>query len=134
MNEKWKMIKGYKGLYEVSNYGRIRSLERMAQRRGQSPKPVSNRILKPILSSRGYLKCSLSKRGRVRVIYVHRIVLETFNGISSTKTVTNHKNFNQKDNRITNLEWVTQKENVHHAITNGHTGNKTFKGELICQQ
>ena len=94
--EIWKDIKGYEGLYEVSNLGRVKS---------------KRKILKPINGE--YLKVGLSKNGIQKTLYVHRLVAETFLGKSNLQV--NHKDEDKHNNNIENLEFVTHKENMNYG-------------------
>lgn len=120
MIERWLPIAGYFGFYEVSDLGRIRSIPRFvfhSERNGMMMVP--ERFIAIRHNPRGYLFVGLSKNGVIRLARVHRLVLETFHPRRIKNSVVNHKNFNQHDNALRNLEWVTQKENIHHAMRHG---------------
>lgn len=110
MKEIWKDIKGYKGIYQISNYGRVKSLER----------PIYNyikkeRIMKPRPKENGYLQIILTdKNSNKKHVYIHRLVAECFLKKSKNKNFVNHKNFNKQDNSVENLEWVSRIENFEH--------------------
>lgn len=126
MTEVWKDIDGYEGLYQVSNMGRVKSLERtrnMNQPGHDKPVRVSERILK-FGSSLGYLSVRLSKDGLVKQIRVHKLVALAFVPNPLGKPHINHKDGNKHNNRFDNLEWVTPSENQQHAILNGLRGDK----------
>ena len=118
IDEKWLPIKEYEGLYEVSNYGRVRSLN-------YRNKGVS-RILSCHAKVGYYIKVSLLKDGVRKYYSVHRLVAQAFLPPSSIdKTQVNHKNGDKQDNRVqcqgyTNLEWCTPKENMANSITRYH--------------
>ena len=105
MKELWRNIDGYKGMYQVSSFGRIRSF-----------KYNSPRILKPRKNRSGYLYINLCEDGRYRSFTVHRIVAKHFLGKSSLTV--NHKNGNKLNNTVDNLEWATIEENRKHAKEN----------------
>jgi len=111
MKEIWKDIPGYQNKYQASNEGRVRSL--LYKNRFGTYKRKKQFIMKPHIHPRGYLKIDLEQR----TFFVHRLVGMAFLGKSSL--VINHKNGKQTDNRIENLEWVTQKQNAQHALKNG---------------
>ena len=109
MIEVWKDIKGYEGLYQVSNLGKIRS-------RYKSNEYLN---LKTIKGQRGYLRVTLVKNRNKTNKQIHRLVAETFIVNLENKTQVNHKNGNKMDNRVKNLEWCTPKENMIHAVKTG---------------
>jgi len=111
--EKWKDIKGYEGLYQVSNYGRVKSLRRY--RKNHSKKQlVEEKIKQPRESWQGYLLMDLYKNNQQKTIRVHIVVAETFIPNEENKETVNHKDGNKANNRVDNLEWCTYKEqNVH---------------------
>lgn len=105
MEEEWKDIITHKGLYQISNLGRIRNNKRQ--------------ILKQELLENGYLRTHLSKNGKVKWYLVHRLVAEAFiDDNPSGLPYVNHKNEIKTDNRITNLEWCTQDYNVNYGTRN----------------
>lgn len=106
MKELWRNIDGYKGMYQVSSFGRIRSY-----------KYNLPRILKPRVNSRGYKYINLSQDGKYRSFTIHRIVARYFLG--KNNLTVNHKNGNKLNNCVENLEWITREENVNHAKENG---------------
>lgn len=116
-HEEWSDIAGYEGLYQISNYGEIKS-------------SYTNKILKPNHENTGYLTVALYKSSKVRRCKIHRIVAETFIANEHKKPVVNHKNGDKTDNRVQNLEWATHKENMQHAFATGlkvgvnHPNNK----------
>lgn len=118
-NEIWKPIKGYEGIYEVSNLGRIKSLERKvhADFKFGKTRTYKERILKPGIVN-GYQQVKLRDNSN-KIVYVHRLVAETFiNNPNNYKTI-NHIDGNKQNNCVDNLEWCTQKENVRHALETG---------------
>ena len=113
MEEIWKDIEGYEGLYEVSNLGRVRSLWN-----------GKIKILKPWISGTGYLQITLYKDNRRENIFVHKLVCEGFIPKDSDRNTVNHKNGVKTDNNINNLEWASYSENTKHAYKNGLNKNK----------
>lgn len=111
MEEIWKPIKGYEGLYEVSNLGRVKSLKRFHHQREQ--------MLKNILTKYGYYKTKLLKNGKYKLISTHRIVAQTFIPNEMNKEEVNHKDGNKLNNCVDNLEWCTSSENHIHAYKLG---------------
>lgn len=104
MEEIWKDIKGYEGLYQVSNLGRVKSLNYM--------KTGKEKILKPVSTPDGYLKVNLYS-GKCCTKRIHRLVAEAF--IEIPKLEVNHLNGNKEDNTIENLEWCTHPENERYS-------------------
>lgn len=113
MEEIWKPIPGFEGFYEVSNLGRFQSL------RSNSAFRESPRALKLKLHHDGYLRVRLSKENKKYTPIAHRIVASVFIHNSESKPHVNHINSVRIDNRVENLEWVTPKENIQHAIKQG---------------
>lgn len=109
MIEIFKDIPGFEGYYQASDQGRMKSVERKGRRK--------ERILKPGIDSYGYLYVYLYKNGKRKTLKVHRLILLTFEGPSDLQT--NHKNCIKTDNRLENLEYVTNLENMTHARKNG---------------
>lgn len=116
--EEWRAIKGYEGLYEISNMGRIKSLERVIKNTKGYNRKFSEVIRKPI-NVHGYLYCDLYKENREKRFAIHRLVAEAFLSNEEEKPEVNHKDGNKLNNCVENLEWVTAKENVQHAIDTG---------------
>ncbi len=117
--ETWKPVVGYEGLYEVSDVGNIRSLY---------GSQGTKRVLKMHLHGDGYRSVRLCRKGGPRVS-VHRIVAKAFIENPLGKKTVNHKNGDRQDNRVSNLEWATQKEQVQDALVRngGPWANKGFK-------
>ena len=124
--EIWKDIKGYEGYYQVSNYGKIKSLERFREN-GFGGYIHKERILKSQTGCNGYEFINLSKKGIVKHLCIHRFVAIAFIPNPEDKPCTNHKNGIRTDNRLSNLEWATYSENAIHGIK--RNGNWIVKGE-----
>ena len=120
--EIWKDIKDYEGLYQVSNYGRVKSLGRK-KGGGLSDRYIGNE------DKQGYIKVCLSKNGKVKHWQIHRLVYETFIGLIPDGMVINHKDQNPSNNRIENLEVCTQKENVNYG--NRHYKLSVANGKIV---
>lgn len=127
MEEIWKDIEGYEGLYQVSNFGRVKSLSRPYKNQYGDFGMKPEKILKQKISCykkeeahiNGYYVVSLSKDDRGQWKRVHRIVAKAFIENPHKKSEVNHKNGNKLDNNVDNLEWVTHRENCKHAWVTG---------------
>ena len=122
MEEIWKDIKGYEGKYQVSNLGRVKSLARMTSSNNGSTKYLKRekeKILKSRINSVGYPVVGLCKNNRTKTVKVHRLVAEAFIPNLENKPQVNHINGIKNDNKIDNLEWCTNSENVKHAFRTG---------------
>lgn len=118
-NEIWVSIRGYKGLYQVSNMGRVKSMKRVCKTNGRVHYTVSEKIRKYSQHNQGYVMVTLSKKGVNRIYLVHRIVAKSFIPNADNLPEINHKNGVKYDNRIENLEWCTSSENQQHAFDTG---------------
>lgn len=120
MLEKWVQIEGYEGFYEVSDWGNVRSMDRVVPRMKKGKLQQLHRKSSPLRSSlnhKGYPEVTLTK-GTVRNSFrVHRLVAAAFCPGPRLEQV-NHLNSNRTDNRAVNLEWCTGQQNVAHAIAN----------------
>jgi len=113
-NEIWVPVAEYHGLYEVSNMGRIKTLARTYYG-GACPVKIKERLRKLTETTKGYLALLLSKDTISVHAMVHRIVAQAFIPNLDNKPQVNHKNGIKTDNRVENLEWVTNKENCIHS-------------------
>ena len=113
--EIWKPIKGYEGLYEISNYGRVKSLARTwVTGHNSIVRSKDESILAP-KKDRGYLRVGLLKNGKRKLLSIHRLVAEHFIPNPLNKPEVNHRDGNKENNHFSNLEWVTPAENTQHA-------------------
>lgn len=119
MQEIWKDIKGYEGLYQISNLGNVKSLERISYNKyGKISNRITDRILKPESNKGKYLQVSLYNKGKRKVYYIHRLVAIHFLENKENKKEINHIDRNTHNNNLKNLEWVTPKENMRHLDEN----------------
>jgi len=125
LEEIWKDVPGFEGLYEVSNYGRVKSLPRPWYRKKQS------NILVGVPDINGYLKVPLNNHGKYSVRPIHRLVAIAFIPNPENKPYVNHIDGNPSNARVENLEWVTPLENSQHAWSTGlmHSGKSSFWGK-----
>ena len=119
MQEIWKSVKGYEGMYEVSNLGRMRSVTRVVERGHNIPLSVKGRILK-FSKVQGYSRISLSQGFNSKQYKVHRLVAQAFIPNPDNKPFINHIDGVRDNNCVTNLEWCTQSENLKHAYKIGN--------------
>jgi len=118
MTEVWKDIAGYEGLYAVSHCGQVKSLRRTCVMRNGIIRTVPEKILTGGISTAGYKFALLYKNGRKNVP-IHRIVATEFLQNQENKPAVNHKDGIRVNNHVDNLEWVTYRENIQHAIETG---------------
>jgi hypothetical protein len=119
MEEVWKDVKGFEGLYKVSNLGNVKRLI--------SERVFAERLIGRTTDRYGYLKRVLSKDGKSSHITEHRLVAIAFIENPDNKATINHINGIKTDNRVENLEWNTIKENKQHAVETGITNQKGIK-------
>ena len=105
--EHWKAIAGYEGIYEVSDQGRVKSLWNGKEK-----------ILKPQKNQGGYLRVGLYKDGHKKRLLVHRIVAEAFIQNPQGLETVNHKDEVKTNNTVTNLEWMSLKDNLNYGTHN----------------
>ena len=126
-SEIWKDISGYEGLYQVSNMGKVRSLDRTIVYKNGQRHFYRGKILKPGKGANGYIYVKLGKNGRDTG--VHRLVAEAFIPNPDSKPDVNHINGVKSDNRTSNLEWCTRAENMEHCkkVLQKQTGRAPIK-------
>lgn len=119
MIEEWRPIRGYEGIYDVSNCGRVRSLSRVVNNGSPHGRKLPDKILLPGKLKDGYLGVSLNRDGTCKYFKIHRLVAQAFIPNTDNKPYVNHKDGVKTNNVASNLEWCTQAENMRHAYNNG---------------
>jgi hypothetical protein len=119
MEEVWKDVVDYEGLYEVSNLGRIKSCDRFVKHPKGGRKFIRGKIKSLSKDKDGYLRVCVCKEGKEKGMSVHRLVCMSFIKNIENKSQVNHKNGLKYDNRLDNLEWSTNQENQIHAFRTG---------------
>ena len=124
--EIWKPINGYEGIYEVSNTGRIKSLEREYSNSGSYSGKIKRKesIIKQNINRLGYHVVTLSKNGVRKFHIVHRLVAFAFLENPNSFKEVNHKDLNKSNNNVDNLEWCDRTYNINHFY---HYSNKSSK-------
>lgn len=128
-NETWKPIKGYEGLYEVSNNGNVRSVDRHLMC-GKQYCLLKGKPKNAHHYSNGYLKTNLYKNGQRKLYSVHRLVANAFIPNPNNLPCIDHINTVKDDNRVENLRWCTQKENSNNPLTREHANIKNRSKEV----
>ena len=139
MSEEWRDVVGYEGLYQVSDQGRVKSLERKVKHWRGGERIQKERILKPATAYNGYLLVPLYAGGKRKKLKVHRLVCQAFHDNPDNKPCVNHIDENKTNNAANNLEWCTYEENNNHGTRNARSAETKSKpvaqyaldGELI---
>lgn len=122
--EKWKDINGYEGIYQISNYGNVKSLSRKMWN-GYKYWDSKEKILKPRMAKdkSHYETVCLRKDGKSKTFSIHRLVAIHFIPMVNGKNYVNHKDENKRNNHFSNLEWTTAKENINYKDNQLRKGN-----------
>ena len=126
MKEEWRDIEGYENLYQVSNLGRVKSVERTV-RIGRGYRIIPERIRKARKNNCGYLYVGLNKDGKKKQYFVHRLVATAFCDNLMGYTEVNHKDEDKQNNCMENLEWCTSKQNCNHGTRSKKVAEKLSK-------
>ena len=113
----WRNIQGYENLYQVSDTGEVRSIDRTTT--GNRKRKIKGVVLKKTKTTTGYLAVTLCKNGKTKTKKVHRLVAMAFIENHENKPNINHIDNNPLNNNVSNLEWCTQSENIYHAYRIG---------------
>ena len=133
--EEWKPIQNYEGLYEISNLGNVRSLDRevIVTRKNKTSfkRTLKGQVLRLSKTTKGYPQIALGKNGKLKSFEVHRLVAKAFMENPHNFIVVNHIDGNIKNNNVSNLEWCTHSHNSKHAYAIGVL--KPIRGEKNTQ-
>lgn len=118
----WKDIKGYEGIYQINEFGIVKSFAQYKQ----------GKIKKQQIDKHGYATILLYKNGLYKKYFIHRLVLSTFSPCENMNELhVNHKDANPLNNNIQNLEWTTQQENNTYIEKIGHHSGRPKKKVLV---
>ena len=136
MDEIWKDVKDYEGLYQISNYGRVKRLSKQKRNYNINTKKydtiiLPDKIVTPQLNQYGYYRIGLTKNGKRKCHSVHKLVAQAFIPNPENKPQINHKDENKQNNYVENLEWCTAKYNINYGTRNKRTGQKQMK-PILC--
>jgi hypothetical protein len=132
LNEEFRDVEEYKGLYQVSNYGRVKRLSKMVNTSIKNSKfrCLKEKILKSLNNGKNYLSVTLVKENNVKYCKVHRLVAQAFLKKDDFKDFINHKDYNRENNRVDNLEWCTSQYNNEYSH-NKHIYQKDLNNKII---
>lgn len=132
MREVWRPIRGWRGFYEVSSLGRLRSCARVVTKSNGVKQPVRARILRPVTSKDGYKRCALSRAGRLTTVMVHQMVAFAFKGRRPPGKQTRHRDGIKTNCRASNLCYGTHSQNQRDRIAHGthNRGERSGKARL----
>jgi hypothetical protein len=120
LEEIWKDISGYEGFYQVSNFGRVRSLDRKVNHYLSGTKIFRGQIIKSHPNHGGYLMVPLCKKRKRALLQIHRLVALAFIPNTDNKPCVNHLDADRQNNAVENLQWCTHLENVRHSMSIGN--------------
>jgi hypothetical protein len=123
--ERWRAVVGFEGAYEVSDHGRVRSLDRVINMRDGRQRRHEGIVLRASPNHHGYPTVSLRWNGKASEVNVHVLVAAAFLGDNSGAAEVNHIDGVKTNNRVVNLEWVPHADNLRHALATGlRTGRR----------
>ena len=125
-SEIWKEISDFNGIYEVFNFGRFRSLNRVTKCSDGRIMNFKGKTLKLHKKSDGYVRVMLCINGKSKLYSAHRLVAKTFIPNPENKKEVNHINSDRSNNNVYNLEWVTSSENLKHSYDFGNREKKFY--------
>ena len=122
-----KPVKGYEGYYEVDQFGRVYGLERIIKVNDNGrnyEKPIAGKQLKQSMHTKGYKTVSLTKDGKTKTLFVHRLVAEAFIPNVNNLPMVNHKDEDKTNNFVENLEWCTNDYNINYGTARKRQAKK----------
>lgn len=128
MEEEWRDIEGYEGYYQVSNLGRVKSLDRIITYKDNRKFLKKGNVMTQTKDKEGYLTIGLSMNGKQKTFKVHRLVAMSFIPNGEKLPQVNHLNSLVYDNKVENLQWCSNKMNCIHKTT------KNFTKKIICHE
>ena len=115
MIEEWRPIEGYEGLYEVSNLGRVRSLDRYVKYSNGQIHLHKSKVLSLLKGEYGYIQVNLHCNGKNKRCFVHRLVAQAFIHNPDNLSEVNHKDEDKSNNNVDNLEWCNRSYNINYG-------------------
>jgi len=116
MDEIWKDIEGYEGMYQISNLGRVKSLSRVVIRKNGVPNSVKEKYFKRKIHSTGYYLIGLTQFGKTINVKLHRLIAKAFIPNPKNLPDVNHIDGDKSNNELSNLEWTSTRENSVHGF------------------
>lgn len=132
MEEIWVDVINFEGLYKVSNYGIVKGVDRIINRKNGRPLKIKGKNIALRINKDGYYQVQLNKNGKKHLPLLHRVVWESFNGKVPNGLEIGHYDCNNKNNRIDNLYLCSHKENCNHPITRKRQSER-MKGNTISK-
>lgn len=130
-SEIWKEIKGYEGIYEISSYGNIRSIDRYIYYKNGRKQFYKGCLLSPVIGKRGYVIANLNKNNKGNKVPIHRLVAKAFIPNPNNLSEVNHKDEDKTNNKVENLEWCDRKYNMNYGTLLERAVANKSKG--VCQ-
>lgn len=134
--ENWKAVEGYEGFYEVSDLGRVRSVDRYVRnsRNGELTVFKKSKVKKPTTTDGGYETVTLNREGEYHSYYVHRLVASAFVDNPNGYEEVNHIDEDKHNNRASNLEWCTKQYNIHYGTRTTRAAKRQSRPVLQCSE
>ena len=129
--EEWRSVIGYEGIYEVSNYGRVRSVDREVKQSNGSIGHYKGKILKGEYDKKGYRRYRLSKNNKTQKKFEHQLVAQAFIPNPNNYSMINHKDEIKDNNHVSNLEWCDSKYNNNYGTIKQRI-SEAKKKKIIC--